>query len=133
MTKKPRIRTDAHHPEDPDRSRLLGLFEQLPDEAAQSAFVDYALAAIRFNQLRQYLVQKRKSSDAPPKSGLNIVSEMMGSAHAGPIGPREQLLWMYDIVLNEDERPGFVNFCDATIGYQLTQVKLGHRKWQEWH
>ncbi|GAB5504392.1 hypothetical protein [Pyruvatibacter sp.] len=133
MTKKPKTQTDANHSEDPERSRLLGLIEQLPSDAARSAFIDYALAAIRFNQLRQYLVQGSQPSGAPAKSGLNIVSEMMGSAHAGPIGPREQLLWMYDIVLNEDERPGFVNFCDATIGYQLTQVELGHRNWQEWH
>lgn len=133
MTKKSKVYVDASHSEDADRSKLLELFEQLPDEAAQSAFVDYALAAIRFNQLRQYLVQGSKPSDAPTKSGLNIVSEMMGSTQAGPIGPREQLLWMYDIVLNEDERPGFVTFCDATIGYQLTQVELGHRNWQVWH
>lgn len=133
MTKKSKVHADTNHSEDANRSKLLGLFEQLPSDAARSAFVDYALAAIRFNQLRQYLVQGSKPSDTPPKSGLNIVSEMMGSAHAGPLGPREQLLWMYDIVLKADERSGFVHFCDAIIGYQLTQVKLGHRNWQEWH
>lgn len=133
MTKKSKVHADTNHSEDANRSKLLGLFEQLPSDTARSAFVDYALAAIRFNQLRQYLVQGSKPSDTPPKSVLNIVSEMMGSAHAGPLGPREQLLWMYDIVLKADERSGFVHFCDAIIGYQLTQVELGHRSWQEWH
>ncbi len=132
MTKTSRAHADTDYLEDTGRSELLALFEQLPDETAQSAFIDYALAGIRFNQMRRYLVHGTTQGNEASKSGLNIVSEMMATSDGGPLGPREQLLWIYDVVLNAEERPGFVTFCDATIGYQIAQVKLGHRTWQDW-
>lgn len=132
MTRAQKSKAAAYSRNRDRKALLTELVSRLPDDDAKMLFIEYALSVVRMGRLREYLRLGPTHSATGASAALTVVSELMAASQTQSLSPEDLIHQVFDALVHEEEREGFMAFCDAVIGYQETQVALGHRTWRDW-